>query len=123
MKVDPALCRHYANLIRSRQALLVAERVDIDYQLTAAAELAEIRRIESRLLDDLRALRFHWSEANASRDEMLGDVDRLLRDGLPQALGSETAAIILQALDYWNRDLTAPHAQIAEIRKLIEGGS
>lgn len=63
----------------------------------------------------------------ATLSERAGMAARLAAEKLAgrslTGFGHERAAIIDQALAYWDRDLTAPHAQIAEIRKLIGGGS
>lgn len=109
-------------------------------QLIAAAELAE------RATDDLARAERERDSALIREAELREDVVAAQRalDALPPAqraeidrlaaghevpghpvrlVGHEHAAIIDQALVYWDRDLTAPHAQIAEIRKLIGGGS
>lgn len=126
MTVDPKLCRKIASEVQAdvdndpnagEYRMTWGAASAIADQLTAAADLADkYERDTAALHRDLcaerNAMRSHLTERPTLTEELAG-----------RALwfGPEKAAIVLQALEYWNRDLSAPHAQIAEIRRLLEG--
>lgn len=59
---------------------------EADAIATSAAKDLSGAVVESRLLDDIRALRISWSDKETTLAEVLADVDRLLACSLPEAL-------------------------------------
>lgn len=138
-KLDPALCRRLSAALAEQYAfaekhgygITAAAAHDAAEQLTAAAEMAERPALTA---DEVRAVvreavmetqgewRYHGHPVESAANAIAARVAEKLAGRVLLDIGPERAAIIDQALVYWDRDLTAPHAQIAEIREMLGGG-